>query len=204
MAKPANNPGTGNEASGNDQADAIQRALSQAQASVRQLQQQADSAGKGTAAGNSGGAAGGTSGGTSGGAAKSPKAAAAQLADAAQQAQPQAADDAGAWNFDEDLQPLPHTDTGIELLGDVDLDVMIELGRTEMLVEDVLKLGEGSVVELDKLAGDPVDVYVNGRRIARGEVLVLNDQFCIRISEIMADLEKQAEAAAEQARAGVA
>ena len=89
--------------------------------------------------------------------------------------------------------------SGIELLGDVDLHVTVELGRTEMLVEDVLKLGEGSVVELDKLAGDPVDVYVNNRLVARGEVLVLNDNFCIRISEIVADLEEQAEAAAEQA-----
>ena len=86
------------------------------------------------------------------------------------------------------------TDRGIDLLGDVDLDVSIELGRTEMLVEDVLKLQAGSVVELDKLAGDPVDVFVNGRLVARGEVLVLNDNFCIRISEIVADLEKHAEA----------
>ena len=89
--------------------------------------------------------------------------------------------------------------SGLDLLGDVDLQVSIELGRTEMLVEDVLKLGEGSVVELDKLAGDPVDVYVNGRLIARGEVLVLNDNFCIRISEIVANLEEQATAAAESA-----
>lgn len=77
----------------------------------------------------------------------------------------------------------------IDLLGDVDLNVKVELGRTEMLVEDVLQLADGAVVELDKLAGDPVDVYVNQRLIARGEVLVLNDNFCIRISEIVADLE---------------
>lgn len=94
-------------------------------------------------------------------------------------------------------QQLSDTPTSIDLLGDVDLHVQIELGRTEMLVEDVLKLGEGAVVELDKLAGDPVDVYVNNQLIARGEVLVLNDNFCIRISEIVADLEAQAQAAAE-------
>lgn len=75
----------------------------------------------------------------------------------------------------------------INLLDDVALNVKIELGRTHMLVEDVLSLGEGSVVELDKLAGDPVDVYVNDRRVARGEVLVLNDNFCVRINEIVAD-----------------
>lgn len=85
---------------------------------------------------------------------------------------------------------------GIDMLGDVDLDVTIELGRTEMLVEDVLRLANGSVVELNKLAGDPVDVYVNSRLVARGEVLVLNDNFCIRISEILADV-KDAQAVQE-------
>src|SRR5262245_38673193 len=73
----------------------------------------------------------------------------------------------------------------IDLLSDVNLNVKIELGRTRMLVEDVLRLGEGSVVELDKLAGDPVDVFVNDRHVARGEVLVLNDNFCVRINEIL-------------------
>lgn len=77
---------------------------------------------------------------------------------------------------------------GIDLLSDVNLNVKIELGRTRMLVEDVLRLGEGSVVELDKLAGDPVDVYVNDRHVARGEVLVLNDNFCVRINEIVASV----------------
>lgn len=75
----------------------------------------------------------------------------------------------------------------IDLLNDVRLRVRIELGRTRMYVEDVLRLGEGSVVELDKLAGDPVDVFVNDRLVARGEVLVLNDNFCVRVSEIIAD-----------------
>jgi len=74
--------------------------------------------------------------------------------------------------------------TDIDLLGDVELDVKIELGRTRLLVEDVLNLGSGAVVELEKLAGDPVDVFVNDRHVAKGEVLVLNDQFSIRINEI--------------------
>jgi flagellar motor switch protein FliN/FliY len=71
-------------------------------------------------------------------------------------------------------------------LKDVELDLRIELGRTELLIDEVLKLREGSVVALDKLAGDPVDILVNGRLIARGEVLVLNDNFCVRIAEILA------------------
>ncbi|MEE9293421.1 MAG: flagellar motor switch protein FliN [Phycisphaerae bacterium] len=73
----------------------------------------------------------------------------------------------------------------ISILRDVNLRVQIELGRTRMYIEDVLKLGEGSVVELDNLAGDPVDVLVNGRLVARGEVLVLSDNFCVRINEIV-------------------
>ena len=61
-----------------------------------------------------------------------------------------------------------------------------------MLVEDVLRLDSGSVVELDKLAGDPVDVYVNGQPVARGEVLVLNDNFCVRINEILSTAQAEA------------
>jgi flagellar motor switch protein FliN/FliY len=104
----------------------------------------------------------------------------------------------------ERLNPLPLPDfddvagatdpKGIDLLSDVNLNVSIELGRTRMLVEDVLRLAEGAVVELDKLAGDPVDVYVNERLVARGEVLVLNDTFCIRVNEIV---KQGAEAVAE-------
>jgi flagellar motor switch protein FliN len=105
--------------------------------------------------------------------------------DAAAQAAPASAD----------LRGVP---TGLEMLGDVDLHVMVELGRTDMLVEDVLKLSSGSVVELDKLAGDPVDIYVNQRLVARGEVLVLNDSFCIRISEIVANLQEEAHQAAQE------
>ena len=81
--------------------------------------------------------------------------------------------------------------SSIDLLRDVDLNVKIELGRSRMLVEDVLKLAEGAVVELDKLAGDPVDVFVNERLVARGEVLVLNDNFCVRINEIMAGVKEE-------------
>jgi flagellar motor switch protein FliN len=73
----------------------------------------------------------------------------------------------------------------LELLRDVELDVKIELGRSYMHLEEVLKLRRGSVVTLDKLAGDPVDIYVNGRLIARGEVLVLNDNFCVRVAELL-------------------
>lgn len=74
----------------------------------------------------------------------------------------------------------------IDLIRDVELDLKIELGRTHMYLEDVLKLSRGAVVPLDKLAGDPVDIFVNGRLIARGEVLILNDNFCVRVAELVA------------------
>ena len=77
-----------------------------------------------------------------------------------------------------------------DLLQDVDLDVKIELGRAVMTVEDIIKLNAGSVVELNKLAGDPVDILVNEQMVAKGEVLVLNDAFCIRITEIISKKEK--------------
>ncbi len=95
---------------------------------------------------------------------------------------------AGANSIDfPELQPKggQESASGINLLNRVNLNVRIELGRTKMLVEDVLRLNEGSVVELDKLAGDPVDIYVNDRLVACGEVLVLNDTFSIRVNEIL-------------------
>jgi flagellar motor switch protein FliN/FliY len=73
----------------------------------------------------------------------------------------------------------------LDLVRDVQLDLKIELGRTHMYLEDVLRLKQGAVVTLDKLAGDPVDIYANGRLIARGEVLVLNDSFCVRVAELV-------------------
>jgi len=75
--------------------------------------------------------------------------------------------------------------SAFSFLGDVSLRVRVELGRTLMYVEDVLRLNEQSVVELDRAAGDPVDIFVNGRHVARGEVLVVNENFCVRVSEII-------------------
>lgn len=92
-------------------------------------------------------------------------------------------------NFQQAMQDVQAS--SIELLRDVELNVKIELGRSRMLVEEVLKLSEGSVVELDKLAGDPVDVFVNDRLVARGEVLVLNDNFCVRVNEIVAGVKEE-------------
>jgi len=92
-----------------------------------------------------------------------------------------------AFRFEELAGAAANTDNAtLDLLNDVELDLKIELGRTNMYLEEVLKLRRGSVVPLDKLAGDPVDIFVNGRLIARGEVLVLNDNFCVRVGELIA------------------
>jgi len=78
-----------------------------------------------------------------------------------------------------------NVESNLELLQDIPLTVTVEIGRSKMLVKDVLKLTVGSVVELDKLAGEPVDVLVNGKVIARGEVIAVNENYGIRITEIV-------------------
>jgi flagellar motor switch protein FliN/FliY len=78
------------------------------------------------------------------------------------------------------------------LLMDVSLNMKIEIGRTKLTIDQVLRLREGSVVELDKVAGDPVDILVNNRLVAKGEILVLNEAFCIRITEIVSPKERLA------------
>ncbi|MEA2709578.1 MAG: flagellar motor switch protein FliN [Phycisphaerales bacterium] len=76
----------------------------------------------------------------------------------------------------------------IELLHDVELTVKIELGRTKMRLDDVLRLGHGAVVSLDRLAGDPVDVFVNDRLVARGEVVVVDEKFAVRLTEVVSPI----------------
>lgn len=78
----------------------------------------------------------------------------------------------------------------LDLLLDIGLNVRIELGRASLPLQQVLRLHEGSVVELNKLAGDPLDIVVNGRLIARGEVLVLNDNFCVRVTDVLSPEER--------------
>jgi flagellar motor switch protein FliN/FliY len=73
----------------------------------------------------------------------------------------------------------------IELLHEVEMGVTVELGRTRMLVRDILDLSPGSVIELDRAAGAPIDVLVNGTLIARGEVVVIDEEFGIRITEVI-------------------
>lgn len=73
----------------------------------------------------------------------------------------------------------------LDLLKDVPIQVSVELGRTKMLIKDLLSLSSGSIIELDKLAGEPVDILVNGKLIAKGEVVVIDENFGVRITEII-------------------
>jgi flagellar motor switch protein FliN len=73
----------------------------------------------------------------------------------------------------------------MSLLLDLTLPVSIELGRTSMTVQEVLRLGRGSVIQLDRLAGEPIDIYVGDRRFAEGEVVVLGEHFGVRITRIL-------------------
>ncbi len=109
-----------------------------------------------------------------------------QAEDALKSVEQSESESAASFSLPELGAASPSTDrASLELLRDVELDLRIELGRTQMHLQDVLQLGKGAVVPLDKLAGDPVDIYVNGRLVARGEVLVLNDNFCVRVTELV-------------------
>ncbi|NLK36084.1 MAG: flagellar motor switch protein FliN, partial [Gracilibacteraceae bacterium] len=73
----------------------------------------------------------------------------------------------------------------IELIMDVPLEITVELGRTKKLIRDILEFGPGTILELDKLAGEPVDILVNGKYIAKGEVVVIDESFGVRITDIV-------------------
>lgn len=73
----------------------------------------------------------------------------------------------------------------LDLILDIEVGITVELGRTNMLIKDVLELSPGSVVELNKLAGETVDIFVNSSIIAKGEVVVINENFGVRITEII-------------------
>ncbi|UCD39340.1 MAG: flagellar motor switch protein FliN [Fidelibacterota bacterium] len=95
-------------------------------------------------------------------------------------------------DFDElaDTGPGNGKERKISLLLDVELDVTVELGRKIMLVEEILRLGKGSVVELNKLAGEPVDILVNGKKLAEGEVVVVEDHFGVRLTHLLEPKER--------------
>ena len=78
----------------------------------------------------------------------------------------------------------------LDFILDIPLKVSVELGRTQIIVKDLLQLGQGSVLELDKLAGEPLEILVNGKLVAKGEVVVVNEKFGIRLTDIISPIER--------------
>lgn len=80
------------------------------------------------------------------------------------------------------------SEVSLSMLLDLPLPVSIELGRTRMTVQEILRLGRGSVVQLERMAGEPIDIYVGDRRFAEGEVVVINEHFGIRVTRIISPI----------------
>lgn len=78
----------------------------------------------------------------------------------------------------------------LDFILDIPLTVNVEVGRTKLLIRDLLQLGQGSVIELDKLMGDPFEVMVNDKLVARGEIVVVNDRFGVRLTDIISETER--------------
>jgi flagellar motor switch protein FliN/FliY len=85
---------------------------------------------------------------------------------------------------------LRKNDRNLDLILDIPLKVTVELGRTRMLVSELLNLGQGSVIELAKLAGEPMEVLVNDKLVARGEAVVVNEKFGVRLTDIISPAER--------------
>ena len=104
----------------------------------------------------------------------------------------QSAKEAVFQDFTEESK-APRPDTGrreLDFILDIPLDVSAELGRTRLLINELLQLGQGSVIELSKLAGEPLEVYVNGKLVARGEAVVINEKFGVRLTDIISPMER--------------
>jgi flagellar motor switch protein FliN/FliY len=84
----------------------------------------------------------------------------------------------------------PHESGNIGLIMDVSMEMTVELGRTRKLIKEILGMGEGTIIELDKLAGEPVDILVNHKLIAKGEVVVIDENFGVRVTEIVSPMER--------------
>jgi flagellar motor switch protein FliN len=78
----------------------------------------------------------------------------------------------------------------LDFILDIPLEVSVELGRTKMLINDLLQLGQGSVIELSKLAGEPLEILVNRKLVARGEVVVVNEKFGVRLTDVISPMER--------------
>lgn len=84
----------------------------------------------------------------------------------------------------------PAGNKDLDFLLDIPLQLSVELGRARMLIRDLLQLGQGSVLELEKIAGEPMDIFVNNKLVARGEVVVVNEKFGVRLTDIISPTER--------------
>ena len=101
------------------------------------------------------------------------------------------AETAAAASFDELTDDsIPGTDVNLDVVLDIPVNLSMEIGRTKISIRNLLQLNQGSVVELERLAGEPMDVLVNGTLIARGEVVVVNEKFGIRLTDIISPAER--------------
>jgi flagellar motor switch protein FliN/FliY len=89
----------------------------------------------------------------------------------------------------EEVSP-PKENGNLDFILDIPLEVSVELGRTKILISELLQLGQGSVVELSKLAGEPLEILVNQKLVARGEVVVVNEKFGVRLTDIISPVER--------------
>ena len=81
-------------------------------------------------------------------------------------------------------------DTNLDVILDIPVTLSMEIGRTRVSIQDLLQLAKGSVVELDRMAGEPLDVLVNGTLVARGEVVVVNDKFGVRLNDVVSPADR--------------
>ncbi len=93
---------------------------------------------------------------------------------------------------EETREPTPGQARRLDMLLDVPLDVSVELGRCRMTIQDLLGLAPGAIIELDKVAGEPLDILINDRLVARGEAVVVNEKFGVRITDIVSPQERVA------------
>ena len=97
----------------------------------------------------------------------------------------------GAGEVGDNVTPTAGGETkSLDLILDIPLTVAVELGRSKMLINDLLQLGQGSVIELTKLVGEPLEVLVNQKLVARGEVVVVNEKFGVRLTDIVSHMER--------------
>jgi flagellar motor switch protein FliN/FliY len=88
------------------------------------------------------------------------------------------------------LQSGDRAKRGLDFLYDIPLEISVEVGRSKILLKDLLQMGEGYVLELDKLAGEPLDLYINSRLIARGEAVMVGDKFGIRLTDVVSTADR--------------